>query len=99
MGARNVSAAFAMYPDLAPLPKLLLVWMALKSLDSKSKDGRPPRVYYDGEESLIEAAGRSRSQVYAALAVRREDFVVPFDEVRDDTGRIIGCRDLAQVTA
>lgn len=34
-----------------------------------------------------------------ALAIRREDFLVPFDEVRDDAGRIIGCRELAQVTA
>ncbi|GAB3166962.1 hypothetical protein GCM10027059_26760 [Myceligenerans halotolerans] len=72
MGARNVSAAFAMYPDLAPLPKLLLVWMALKSLDSASKDGRPPRVYFDGEQSLIEAGGRSRRQVYEGLKVLRE---------------------------
>lgn len=30
-----------------------------------------------------------------ALAVRRRDFLVPFDEVRDDAGRIIGCRRLA----
>jgi hypothetical protein len=75
MGARNVSAVFAMYPDLAPLPKLLLVWMALKSLDAQGKDGRPPRVFYDGEDSLIEACGRSRSQVYAALKVLRSDEV------------------------
>lgn len=75
MGARNVSAVFAMYPDLPPLPKLLLVWMALKSLDTQGKDGRPPRVFYDGEDSLIEAVGRSRSQVYAALKVLRSDDV------------------------
>lgn len=75
MGAKNVSAVFAMYPQLAPLPKLLLVWMALKSLDQASKDGRPPRVYFDGEESLIAAVGRSRSQVYAALKVLRSDDV------------------------
>lgn len=73
MGARNVSAVFAMYPELAPVPKLLLVWMALKSLDSQGKDGRPPRVYFDGEESLIAAVGRSRSQVYAGLKVLRDD--------------------------
>jgi len=72
MGARNVSAVFAMYPDLAPLPKLLLVWMALKSLDSQGKDGRPPRVYFDGEQSLIDASGRSRRQVYEGLRVLRE---------------------------
>lgn len=72
MGARNVSAVFAMYPDLPPLPKLLLVWMALKSLDAAGKDGRPPRVYFDGEQSLIEASGRSRRQVYEGLRVLRE---------------------------
>lgn len=32
-----------------------------------------------------------------ALAVRRQDFLVPFEEVRDDAGRIIGCRRLAHV--
>ena len=31
-----------------------------------------------------------------ALAVRRDDFLVPFNEVRDDSGRIIGCRNLAR---
>lgn len=72
MGARNVSAVFAMYPDLPPLPKLLLVWMALKSLDSMGKDGRPPRVYFDGEQSLIDASGRSRRQVYEGLRTLRE---------------------------
>jgi hypothetical protein len=72
MGARNVSAVFAMWADLAPLPKLLLVWMALKSLDVMSKEGKPPRLYYDGEESLIVASGRGRSQVYTALKVLRD---------------------------
>lgn len=32
-----------------------------------------------------------------ALAVRRPDFLVPYQEVRDDHGRIIGCRYLARV--
>jgi hypothetical protein len=32
-----------------------------------------------------------------ALAANRDDFLVPFDEVRDEFGRIIGCRGLAFV--
>lgn len=32
-----------------------------------------------------------------ALAIRRADFLVPYQEVRDDHGRIIGCRALARV--
>lgn len=32
----------------------------------------------------------------AALACPREDFLVPYREVRDDQGRIIGCRQLAR---
>lgn len=67
MGARNVSAVFAMWADLAPLPKVLMVWMALKSLDQTSKEGKPPRLYYDGEESLIAAGGRGRRATYYAL--------------------------------
>ncbi len=31
-----------------------------------------------------------------ALAAPRPDFLVPFNEVRDDAGRIIGCRLLAR---
>lgn len=33
-----------------------------------------------------------------ALAVRRDDFLVPYDEVRDEQGRIIGCLSLAMVS-
>lgn len=32
-----------------------------------------------------------------ALSVRRADFLVPYNEVRDEDGRIIGCRSLAKV--
>ena len=32
-----------------------------------------------------------------ALAAQRPDFLVPYDEIRDDSGRIIGCRRLARV--
>lgn len=73
MGLRNISAVYAMWPDLAPLPKVLLVWMALKALDPPGgKNGRPPFLYFDGEASLIAAGGRSRTQTYAALKVLRD---------------------------
>jgi len=73
MGLKNVSAVFAMWPDLAPLPKVLLVWMAFKSLDAPGgKDGRPPFLYFDGEASLIAAGGRSRTQTYTALKALRD---------------------------
>jgi len=74
MGLKNVSAVFAMWPDLAPLPKVLLVWMAFKSLDAPGgKDGRPPYLYFDGEASLIAAGGRSRAATYKAVKVLREE--------------------------
>lgn len=73
MGLKNISAVYAMYPDLAPLPKVLLLWMALKSLDPPGgKGGRPPLLYFDGEASLIAAGGRSRTQTYAGLKTLRE---------------------------
>ena len=31
-----------------------------------------------------------------ALVAPRADFLVPYDEVRDDAGRIVGCRLLAR---
>ena len=31
-----------------------------------------------------------------ALAVKRTDFLVPYAEVRDESGRIVGCRSLAR---
>lgn len=32
-----------------------------------------------------------------ALAMRRADFLVPYDEIRDDEGQILGCRRLAVI--
>lgn len=32
-----------------------------------------------------------------ALAVKRPDFLVPFEEIRDEVGRIIGCQRLVLV--
>lgn len=74
MGLKNVGAVYAMWPDLAPLPKVLLLWMAYKSLDAPGgKDGRPPFLYFDGEASLIAAGGRSRAATYKAVKVLREE--------------------------
>lgn len=74
MGLKNISAVYAMWPDLAPLPKVLLLWMAFKSLDPPGgKGGRPPLLYFDGEASLIAAGGRSRAATYKALKVLRDE--------------------------
>lgn len=32
-----------------------------------------------------------------ALAMRRPDFLVPYEEIRDDAGRILGCRRFAAI--
>jgi hypothetical protein len=34
-----------------------------------------------------------------AIAFHRDDFLVPYGEVRDESGRIIGCRELARPVA
>lgn len=72
MGARNVSAAFAMWAHLGHAPFRLLVGMALQSLDQTSKEGRPPRVWYGGEDALVEFMGGKRSTAYRALGQLRE---------------------------
>lgn len=72
MGARNVSAAFAMWAHLDHAPFRVLVGMALMSLDQASAEGRPARVYFGGEEALVELLGRSRSAAYKALGALRK---------------------------
>jgi hypothetical protein len=72
MGARNVSAVFALWPTLPPLPKVLLLGMALQSLDAPSADGRPARVFFGGQDALVEFGGRSRTAAYRALKTLRE---------------------------
>jgi hypothetical protein len=72
MGARNVSAVFAMWKKLAPLPKVLLLGMAFQALDSPSPEGRPARVFFGGQDTMMEYTGRSRGQTYAALRALRE---------------------------
>lgn len=72
MGARNVSAAYAMWPHLDHAPFRLFVGMALQSLDQPSAEGRPARVYFGGEDALVELLGRSRSAAYKALGALRK---------------------------
>jgi len=76
MGARNVSAVFALWPTLPPLPKVLLLGMALQSLDTPSADGRPARVFFGGQDALVEFTGRSRTAAYRALKALRESGAV-----------------------
>lgn len=72
MGAKNVSAAFAMWAHLDHAPFRVLVGMALMSLDQASAEGRPARVYFGGEDALVELLGRSRSAAYKALGSLRK---------------------------
>lgn len=83
MGARNVSAAFAMWARLPHGAFRLLVGMALQSLDAPSKEGRPARIYYGGEAAMVEVFGRSKRSMYDALSTLRKEGAV---EVID-TGR------------
>lgn len=76
MGARNVSAAFLLWPHLPHGAFRLLVGMALQSLDQPSKEGRPARVYYGGEVAMVEAFGRSRRSMYQALETLRKEGAV-----------------------
>jgi|AntRauTorcE11897_2_1112592.scaffolds.fasta_scaffold00638_20 hypothetical protein len=72
MGARNVAACYAMWQELPHPAFRLLVGMALQSLDEASSKGRPPRVWYGGQDALVEMVGRTRSTAYAALSTLKE---------------------------
>jgi len=72
MGARNVSAAYVLWGHLDHAPFRLLVGMALQSLDQQGKTGRPPRVWFGGQDALVDMLGRSRTQAYEALKKLRE---------------------------
>lgn len=72
MGARNVSACFTLWAHLDHAPFRVLVGMALQSLDQPSAEGRPARVYFGGEDALVELLGRSRSAAYRALGALRK---------------------------
>lgn len=76
-----MSAAFAMWAHLDHAPFRVLVGMALMSLDQASAEGRPARVYFGGEDALVELLGRSRSAAYRALGTLRKEGAVEVMDV------------------
>ncbi len=56
MGARNVAAAYAMWPHLPHRAFRLLAGMAVTALDD-AVDGRPARRYFASERSMAELLG------------------------------------------
>lgn len=73
MGALNVSACFASWGHLPHPAFRLLVGMALTALDRESAAGRPPRLYFGGEDAMCELIGGSSSALYRALATLRKE--------------------------
>lgn len=78
MGARNVSAAYVMWPHLPHRAFRLLAGMANTALDD-DVDGRPARRYFGGERSMAELIGevpadadRNASIFRSARAALRE---------------------------
>ena len=70
MGSANGLAAYALWPELDHGPMRLLVGMSLRALDPPGgKNGRPPYLYYDGEDGLLQITGRSRTATYRLLEV------------------------------
>lgn len=67
MGAKNVSACYVLWSHLDHAPFRLLVGMALQSLDHQGKTGRPARIWFGGQDALVDMLGRSRTQAYEAL--------------------------------
>lgn len=67
MGAKNVSACYVLWGHLDHAPFRLLVGMALQSLDHQGKTGRPARIWFGGQDALVDMLGRSRTQAYEAL--------------------------------
>lgn len=78
MGAQNVAAVFLAYPTLTHRAKLVLLRMALLSLDT-SREGQPARRYFGGPDLLAEALGLSpavtaeEAKVSEEAAQRRRD--------------------------
>lgn len=54
MGSRNAIAALTYWPDLDPWARVLLLHMALISLDHDRGD-HPARLYYGGRRAMAEA--------------------------------------------
>lgn len=72
MGAKNVSAAYVLWSHLDHAPFRLLVGMALQALDHQGKTGRPARIWFGGQDALVDMLGRSRTQAYEALKKLKE---------------------------
>lgn len=53
----------------------------------------------DGLPDPVEGTTYIVSRVLAEAAADRTDLVFPYDEIRDGSGRIVGCRALARFTA
>jgi len=60
MGARNVSAALVLYPDLTHRARLALIVMGLTALDQPT-DTRPARTYFGGIEPIADGLGYTRN--------------------------------------
>lgn len=78
-----------------------IVRLATRELTNISKDAENgvKLVHFGDLQDAPPETGDTRYIVSlpTALAVKRPDFLVPYDEVRDNAGRIIGCRSLARV--
>lgn len=62
--------------------------------------GTPVVVDHDGNESPLPERKEGTIYIVSSLvaqAVRRGDFLVPNESVRDEKGRIIGCKSLGRV--
>lgn len=71
MGARNVAAAYAMYPRLPHRAMRLLAYMALRSLDDDRPDA-PARRYFGGRDDMAEALGYDLGTSARREAAHRE---------------------------
>jgi len=71
VGARNVAAAYAMYPRLPHRAMRLLAYMALRSLDDDRPEA-PARRYFGGRDEMAEALGYDLSTDARREAARRE---------------------------
>lgn len=86
--------------EVFPVSELPPVRLADLDMGSTVIEGK--RVPLVGYGQMVNAPVQRAETYYivslpVALAVRRSDFLVPYHEVRDQDGRIIGCRYLAKV--
>ncbi|MFI5685918.1 hypothetical protein [Streptomyces sp. NPDC051636] len=75
--------------------------LGMVPLSTEYREGVPVELVEYGHAEEIPAARKGTSLVVSlpvalALAPRRSDLLVPYREVRNSTGTVIGCRQLAQ---